>query len=554
MVKDLSGDALKPPTGFTQVWNDAGSGGSQDVRIMSMTPPSGYVCLGHVAVIGYSNVPDKNLYRCVKKEYVTKGTYEFIWNDAGSGASHDVSLWSNRVSESNTYGLDANTFTSFSSHSSPTGSPDLLDARKVVNDIDYIVDDTLFSLTVYEIPDVEKIYYDAGTGASRDISVWRSKGPADTFSLGDLAVPTHTKPEVGFVVKPHNETTFTVPYDFEQIWNDAGSGGDWDGAFWKPLCNPGYRAIGHVAIRSETTKPDKGSVRCINETFTVPGKWEFIWDDANSGSHQDVSVYRAAAKDEGGQALGAMTSFKGYGDPDTTPYVLDASETNYIQGPPAIKYVLQNLHYHLDDYNLIDNQPSSIARTTVENTGAYPATSTRTLQYTYEENYSWSNTAGGEIGVEMKVTAGIPFISKGEIGTSAVGTYEHEWAGYETTTFSDSVDVGITVQPCCTKAAEVSGWRYKMDVPYDATLVTYYADGTQGVREDYQGVFRGVEVSEIHIVYEPDIPIPGCNPETKQGRRQRGKGRRRDRGPRRGQRGKGCRRGYGPRRGRRPRY
>ena len=63
LVTDISGDALKPPVGFTEVWNDRGSKGDMAVRIMSMKPPSGYICLGHVAVIGYNNEPNKNSYR-----------------------------------------------------------------------------------------------------------------------------------------------------------------------------------------------------------------------------------------------------------------------------------------------------------------------------------------------------------------------------------------------------------------------------------------------------------------------------------------------------------
>ena len=56
-------DALMPPKDFTEIWNDQGSGADHDVRVMRMNPPSGYTCLGHVAVVGYNNLPDKNQYR-----------------------------------------------------------------------------------------------------------------------------------------------------------------------------------------------------------------------------------------------------------------------------------------------------------------------------------------------------------------------------------------------------------------------------------------------------------------------------------------------------------
>lgn len=62
-VSAVVSDALAAPTGFTEIWNDRGSGANRDVRVMKMNPPSGYTCLGYVAIEGYSSVPNKNLYR-----------------------------------------------------------------------------------------------------------------------------------------------------------------------------------------------------------------------------------------------------------------------------------------------------------------------------------------------------------------------------------------------------------------------------------------------------------------------------------------------------------
>ena len=62
-VKALVRDALAPPTGSEEIWNDQGSGANEDVRIMKLNPRSGYTCLGHVAVRGYRNDPDYGKYR-----------------------------------------------------------------------------------------------------------------------------------------------------------------------------------------------------------------------------------------------------------------------------------------------------------------------------------------------------------------------------------------------------------------------------------------------------------------------------------------------------------
>ena len=60
---------LIQPTGNTQIWNDSGSGARQSVNIYSLSAPTGYKCLGHIAV-GSNDEPDLNKYRCVRDDYV----------------------------------------------------------------------------------------------------------------------------------------------------------------------------------------------------------------------------------------------------------------------------------------------------------------------------------------------------------------------------------------------------------------------------------------------------------------------------------------------------
>lgn len=64
-VSALEPDALAPPSGFAEVWDDSGTRADKDVRIMKMKAPKGYTCLGHVAVRGHSNKPDENQYRYI---------------------------------------------------------------------------------------------------------------------------------------------------------------------------------------------------------------------------------------------------------------------------------------------------------------------------------------------------------------------------------------------------------------------------------------------------------------------------------------------------------
>ncbi|ADO73666.1 conserved uncharacterized protein [Stigmatella aurantiaca DW4/3-1] len=86
------GDLLARPIGYTWIWSDWGSGGTHDVSFWAPVAPSGYTCLGSVAVQGYS-APSPELIRCVKSEYVLQASSGWVWNDSGSGADYDIALW-----------------------------------------------------------------------------------------------------------------------------------------------------------------------------------------------------------------------------------------------------------------------------------------------------------------------------------------------------------------------------------------------------------------------------------------------------------------------------
>ncbi|KAJ8042094.1 Natterin-3 [Holothuria leucospilota] len=509
LVKEMAAGALSAPDSFTEIWNDRGSGGSYDVRIMQMNPPSGYTCLGHVAILGYSSTPDSNKYRCVLSQYVTKGsptgTYDLIWLDRGSGAHQDVGFWGNRVSDSNLDALDANTFTSFNNHATPNGAPNMLSGKYAKNHQTVEISDEDFVFTLYETSDMDEIWNDRGSGAYKDVAIWRSKGPSNTYSLGDIAVGGG-KPPRAFVVKALKDDALRPPYDFRQVWKDSGSGAYWDGAFYQPLCPYGYRPLGHVAMRNHHEQPPNNAIRCVKAEYTIPGQWEQVWKDSGSGAYADVTVWKAIP-DGKGQGVEAMSTIARHGDMNSGAYVLNPDQVNYVVGKPAKRYILQDLQYLFDDRNIANNEPETIQRTIVENRGDTEQTVSRELEYGFEETYSWSSTVGLEVGVSTTVTAGVPFVSSAEVTVSVAASFSQEWGSSSTKTFSDTIEIEVTVKPHSQKAAVVVGNRYTMDIPYTATLITEYEDGSRGVRNNFKGVFRGVQVNEIRVVYEADVPL-----------------------------------------------
>jgi hypothetical protein len=97
-VKPASGceSAIKPPTGYTRIWTDKGSGADMDGSCWRPIPPEGYVALGDVFVNGYGQ-PALTDIVCIKKELAQDAKVgSSIWNDRKSGADEDIA----------TYGID----------------------------------------------------------------------------------------------------------------------------------------------------------------------------------------------------------------------------------------------------------------------------------------------------------------------------------------------------------------------------------------------------------------------------------------------------------------
>jgi hypothetical protein len=82
-----------------------------------------------------------------------------------------------------------------------------------------------------------------------------------------------------------------APNDYEKIWDDQGSGCTNSGSIWKPLCDPGYVALG-VVTQNGYTEPSTNRVRCVRRDYTIEANiGDKIWDDSGSGASLSTSAW-----------------------------------------------------------------------------------------------------------------------------------------------------------------------------------------------------------------------------------------------------------------------
>ncbi|MFM2371919.1 MAG: hypothetical protein RIS85_1641 [Pseudomonadota bacterium] len=137
-------------------------------------------------------------------------------------------------------------------------------------------------------------YPDCGSGSDMDGSFWHPLGEGDFRPLGSICVPgyddmNNNRASMLFANAP-GQTALVSPVDYAWIWDDSGSGADWDGSVWRPIAPNGYVALGDVANPNHD-KPSLNDVWCVRADLVTSGVFSgsCAWQDRGSGGDHDVA-------------------------------------------------------------------------------------------------------------------------------------------------------------------------------------------------------------------------------------------------------------------------
>jgi hypothetical protein len=179
------------------------------------------------------------------------------------------------------------------------------------------------------------VYNDRKTGSNSDIEIWRGKPikyqGKTYYPLGDVGlryyggdkakrsfkeVGTESRGMTSTDVSDTNGPAYTtvlvdgsspyveVPQHYDMHWNDRGSGGRYDTAFWMPKDftknGRNFKCFGGIAGYKTYKNPfevygrgDNHPIRCIDESCLekIPQRSSRIWKDKGSGASLDGSVW-----------------------------------------------------------------------------------------------------------------------------------------------------------------------------------------------------------------------------------------------------------------------
>lgn len=186
-------------------------------------------------------------------------------------------------------------------------------------------------------------YNDSGTDADDDLSIWRpdlthAQFSDGYYSLGDVSMSSHTRPKLAFAVKAIASDALKKPTGYDEVWNDSGSGGDYDVKFWQPIAPSGYTCLGHVAVGSYSQTPDRDWIRCVKTDYLKAGSYTKVWDDTGSGADDDAGVWQASvvSGDEAGLAANTFITRQSHHVGSQQFFVLDKAKIDglgFNQGP-----------------------------------------------------------------------------------------------------------------------------------------------------------------------------------------------------------------------------
>lgn len=295
-VKENVPGYLRPPTDYDKIWDDSGSGADGDVSVWRPRCPVGYSALGDVATQGYGK-PSLDEIRCVPCSAV--GAADLggsIWDSASTGtdASPNFSAWSIQeppTEDSDHALVNRGLFHGFYKNSRPEGAA--VSALKTTpNDfLQKAAELVSDDLWIAYTTAFEEVWTDRGSGAHRDVGFFRPIPPPGYYAVGDYAHASHGMPD-DVVMVLKEKTPGALAAPLNYEKVWSDAGSGADDD--AAVWRPRCPSD-YSALGLVTTsgaEPSKAAVRCVKTDLTVQAETgDAIWNDAGSGADRDFSAW-----------------------------------------------------------------------------------------------------------------------------------------------------------------------------------------------------------------------------------------------------------------------
>ena len=141
------------------------------------------------------------------------------------------------------------------------------------------------------VSEYDEVWNDSGSGANQDVSVWRPRVPAGCHLIGMTAKNGHSRPTFSTLVIRAGGRDIAPPERFELVWwQERGRRRFW---CWRPIPPAGYVSLGDVGTTSDTP-PSHKDVACVALACLSPNRQPLgsqIWNDRGGGAPKDAAFF-----------------------------------------------------------------------------------------------------------------------------------------------------------------------------------------------------------------------------------------------------------------------
>ncbi|MBJ36561.1 MAG: hypothetical protein CMB68_04300, partial [Euryarchaeota archaeon] len=141
------------------------------------------------------------------------------------------------------------------------------------------------------VSEYDQVWDDSGSGAEQDVSVWRARVPAGCHLIGMTAKNGHSPPNFSTLVIRAGGSDIAPPDRFQLVWwQERGKRRFW---CWRPIPPPGYVSLGDVGTLSESP-PSRKDVVCVALGCLSPNRQPLgrqIWNDRGGGAPKDAAFF-----------------------------------------------------------------------------------------------------------------------------------------------------------------------------------------------------------------------------------------------------------------------
>jgi hypothetical protein len=207
------------------------------------------------------------------------------------------------------------------------------------------------------VDNFELVWWDKGSGGDFDGAYWRPIVPDGFYALGHYGQGDYSYPGgFMFAARELEPGALASPVDYTWVWDDRGSPSR-DGSFWKPVPPAGYVCLGLVA-QEWYSKPSTDAVKCVRQDLVVPAKaGNTIWLDHGTGANVDFGSWQIIPADENGIFIGTFTGNNSHSTPPIDGlFCIDSrSVKRYELDSAAIEELVQRYGPHLYFYDSGNN-------------------------------------------------------------------------------------------------------------------------------------------------------------------------------------------------------